>query len=124
MTITECVLPIVLLVLIFTFKLFIDRRVSWADFIITFLDFPTSVLFVGISFVIAFTISSGEDVGIGLIVFVIYLAGTALVVFFSRRAVTYFENHRSILSGSLGFLSYAICVPAIFYSVKMVVTGI
>lgn len=122
MTITECGLPIALLVLIFLFRLLIDRRISVTDLIVSLLEFPASILYVGLSFVLAFTISSKENLETGLLVFVIYLAIAFLVIFFGRRAVTYFEGNKLFLTGSLGLISYIMCVPALFYSIRIVVS--
>ena len=116
-------LPIALLVLVFLLRLFVDRRVSVPDLIISLLEFPTNIVFLGLSFVLAFTISSKEDLAMAVLTLVIYVVVALLVVFLGRRAVRYFEVNRPFLMGLLGFISYIMCVPALFYSIRILVIG-
>ena len=124
MTIITCGLPIALLVLVFLFRMLIDRKIGLADLIVSLLEFPTSIVFLGLSFVLAFIISSENNLEIGLLILLIYIVVTLLMVFFGRRAVTYFEVNRLILTGVFGIASYIMCIPALFYSIQIVVVGI
>ena len=122
MIMVEYGLPVALLLLVFLLRLFVDRSVSVPDLIVSLLEFPTSIIFLGLSFVLAFTISSKENLGMAIVTVIIYLIVALLVIFLGRRAVRYFEVNRLFLMGSLGFISYIMCVPALFYSIRIVVS--
>ena len=124
MTVITCGLPIVLLVLVFLFRLLIDRKIKLVDFIICVLEFPTNIVFLGISFILAFTISTKDNLETGLLILFIYVIVALLMVLFGRRAVEYLEGNRPVLTGVFGIASYILCMPALFYSIWIVVVGI
>lgn len=123
MSIAEYGLPVALLILIFLCKLLIDRRISLADFIVSVLEFPQSIAILGVSLIIAFTVLSTENVHKGLVLFVVYLILTIIIVFLWRRAEKNFYGNRVIRTLFLGCLSYSLCVPALLYSINIIVVG-
>lgn len=124
MTFITCGLPIILLLLVFLFRLLIDRKMRLVDLIVSLLEFPTNIIFLGLSFVLAYTISTKDNLETGLLIFLLYLVVTFLIFFFSRRAVTYLEGDRALLTGVYGVISYIVCIPSLFYSIWIVVVGI
>jgi len=82
------ILPSILLILSFSFKLLTDRRIKTADFITALCELPVDMMFLSISFIIAFTISSSKT---GLIYWALYIFFAFWVVFFWRRSVRAYE---------------------------------
>ncbi|MBA7663211.1 hypothetical protein ES703_71250 [subsurface metagenome] len=124
MTFFQYALPFGLLILVFIFTLLIDRKVTLTDFIIALLNFPTNATFLGLSLVMAFVISSNKIVDIGLFIFIAYIILCMIIVFLDRRATNYFERDRIVLASVLGFLSYLVSIPSLFYSARLIVVGI
>lgn len=120
MTPIRCVLPIVLLILIFFLKLLIDRKAKAGDVVLSLIEFPTNIIFLGFTFVVAFTLSSKENIEKGLLVFIIYILLTVFIIFLYRRAIdSYYADKKKLLTLFLA-ANYFICLPSITYSIILV----
>lgn len=111
--------PVLLLALLFAFKVLIGQSVSVVVFIRTLLELPIDIVFVSLSFIVAFILFSGPDVSAGLRYFIIYIIVAALVVFLCRRSVQTFESDRAARTIGLGVLNYLICIPGLFVSLQI-----
>ena len=117
------VLPIILLILSFLLKLFIDRTVSLPSFISALLELPVDIMFLGLSFIAAFTITYKEKAGIGLLLFLTYLIIAILIIFCWRRAIKAFEASKLSISSLLGILNFLISIPALIFSIILIIKG-
>jgi len=116
------ILPIVLLVLEFMLKLFIDRSTTLPVLIRSVLELPVDISFLATSFVVAFTILSPSNSEEGLVRFVIYLIGTVLVIFGWRRSVACFEQDRRWWSGGLAVASFALSATGLTLSIGLLMS--
>jgi len=95
----ELILPIALLFLSFLLKLMIDRSVKAPIAIKAICELPVDMIFLSISFLIAFIISGGENRNDGLVYWTIYLILSIGIVFLWRRSISVYEkgNNKSWL---------------------------
>ena len=87
----EIILPITLLVLAFGLKLAIDRSVEVPTIIQALCELPVDMIFLSISFLIAFTISKPTDPSEGLFFTIAFIVIAILVVIIWRKSLKLFE---------------------------------
>lgn len=87
----EIILPITLLVLAFGLKLAIDRSVEVPTIIQALCELPVDIIFLSISFLIAFTISKPADPSEGLFFTIAFIVIAILVVIIWRKSLKLFE---------------------------------
>lgn len=88
------ILPIVLLGISFLLKLVVDRNIDGPAFINAICELPVDILFLSLSFSIAFTITDSANISKGLFYCFIGLAISILVVIIWRRTLHYFSLKR------------------------------
>lgn len=88
----ELILPVALLFLSFLLKLMIDRSVKAPIAIKAICELPVDMIFLSISFLIAFIISGGENRNDGLLYWIIYLILSIGIVFLWRRSISIYEK--------------------------------
>lgn len=104
----EIVLPIAVLLLSFLLKLFIDRTVEIPLFIRSIYELPVDIMFLTISFLVAYTISATEvQKNSGLFFCFIFLIVSIANVIIWRRAVKLFEIEKYFWSISLTVVNFA-----------------
>jgi len=95
----EIILPITILVLAFILKLAIDRNVEVPNLIQAICELPVDMIFLSISFLIAFTISKPKDPSEGLFYTISFIVLAVVIVILWRKSLMLFEtkNHLWIL---------------------------
>jgi drug/metabolite transporter (DMT)-like permease len=88
----EIILPITLLVLAFGLKLAIDRNVEVPTLIQALCELPVDMIFLSISFLIAFTISKPADPSEGLFFTIAFIVVAVLVVILWRKSLKLFDK--------------------------------
>ena len=91
----ELILPITLLFLSFLLKLLIDRSVDIPIAIKAICELPVDMIFLSISFLIAFVISNDENRNEGLLYWIIFLIISIGVVFLWRRSILVYEKREN-----------------------------
>jgi len=87
----DIILPIVLLLLAFILKLSIDRSIEVPNLIQAICELPVDMVFLAISFLVAFTIGKLEDTGKGLCFCFVFIFIAVLVVILWRKCLKFFE---------------------------------
>ncbi|WP_347923673.1 hypothetical protein [Pontimicrobium sp. SW4] len=88
----EIILPLTLLVLAFGLKLSIDRNIEVPNIIQALCELPVDVIFLSISFLIAFTISKPADPSEGLFLTIAFIVVSVLVVILWRKSLKLYER--------------------------------
>lgn len=86
----DVILPIILLGISFLLKLVVDRNIDVPSAINAICELPVDILFLALSFSIAFTITASTNNPEGLLYCFVGLAISILVVLIWRRTVHYF----------------------------------
>lgn len=127
----EVGMPILLLVLAFVMKLFVDKVAGLFDFILSIFELPTEISFLAISMVVAYTISSPSNNKSGMCWFVAYLVAVFLVIVIWRRSTNLLiqtsrgtqslnQNRKGVLGCMLGILNYTIAITCLVHSISLV----
>lgn len=111
----EIILPITLLFLAFVLKLSIDRSIEVPNIIQAICELPVDMIFLSISFLIAYTISKPTDPSNGLFFTLAFIVIAVLTVILWRKSLKLFErkNNWWIL---LLLINMAISTLSIFQS--------
>lgn len=110
-------MPIIVLLLSFSLKLFIDRTTTVNDAITSSLELPVDIAFVSLSLIIGFTISPHGDPQLGLLWFCSYLIATIFIVVFWKKSInSYITNGKFFIFGSL---NYVISITGLVLSIKL-----
>jgi len=89
------VLPIILVIIAFLLKLFMDRSATVPLIIRSLYELPVDIIFLAISFAIAATISKVEKRDEGLLLAFVFLVVVLICVVAWRRSILLFEtNHK------------------------------
>jgi hypothetical protein len=110
-------LPIMLLILQFSFKFFIDKEATLYNFVISIFELPLSIMFLSLSFYAALVMTKIEKVQLGFNWFLITLIATFFCVFFWKRSVKNYENENLKSAFGLGMLNLVISTPLFIYSI-------
>ena len=113
--------PTALLTATFFLKLLIDRHVNLPMFIEAVYELPAEMGFLATSFVAAFTVSSTQHTGEGLLFFIIYIACAILTVFFWRRSQALFEVNKQIASVAFFVANFALSLGILVNSIMFIV---
>lgn len=116
---------LVLLIICFVLKTYLNRTPRLLNLIYSLIDFPINIIFLGISFVVAYTITAeGNDIYSGLVIIVIYILAMLFVVIFSRIAESSLDEHKIKTTIFFSFISYIICITGLIIGIKLVTGGI
>ncbi|STD59666.1 hypothetical protein [Empedobacter falsenii] len=91
----EIILPITLLFLAFILKLSIDRSIKAPNIIQAICELPVDMIFLSISFLIAFTISKPNDPSEGLFFTIAFICIAVLTVILWRKSLILFEKNNN-----------------------------
>ena len=89
----DIILPITLLFLAFMLKLSIDRSIQAPNIIQAICELPVDMIFLAISFLVAFTISKPKDPSIGLFYTLAFIVVAVLVVILWRKSLKLFDGN-------------------------------
>jgi hypothetical protein len=107
----DIVLPIAVLLLSFLLKLSIDRTVEIPLFVRSIYELPVDIIFLTISFLVAYTISTSNSLkNNGLFYCFIFLIVSVLNVIIWRRAVKLFEQSKYFWSIVLTAINFSITI--------------
>ena len=91
----EIILPITLLFLAFVLKLSIDRSIEVPNIIQAICELPVDMIFLSISFLIAYTISKPTDPSEGLFFTIAFIVIAVLTVILWRKSLKLFERRNN-----------------------------
>lgn len=86
----DILLPAILLIIAFLLKLVVDRNVDVPNTIQAICELPVDILFLALSFVVGFTISSKENMSDGLLCCYVGIAIAVVVVVLWRKSIKLF----------------------------------
>lgn len=92
----EVILPLTILVLAFVLKLAIDRSVEVPSLLQALCELPVDMIFLSISFLIAFTISKPADPSEGLFYIIAFIVLAVIIVIFWRKSLKHFEDKKMV----------------------------
>ena len=114
-------LPFGLLFLKFVLKLFIDRKINIPDFLEDLCELPVDMIFLAISFLIAFTIST-KEVGNALFLSFAYLIIAAIIIFIWRRSVNLLYEKKIFFLIFVLLINYSLSILPLILSIN-ILTG-
>jgi hypothetical protein len=91
----EIILPITLLFLAFVLKLSIDRSIEVPNIIQAICELPVDMIFLSISFLIAYTISKPTNPSEGLFFTIAFIVIAVLTVILWRQSLKLFERRNN-----------------------------
>lgn len=87
----EIILPITLLVLAFVLKLSIDRSIKVPNLIQSICELPVDMIFLSLSFLIAFTISNNTETSKGLLFTLAFIVLAVIIVIIWRKSLKLYD---------------------------------
>lgn len=119
----DIILPILLLGIAFLLKLVVDRNIDVPTAIHAICELPVDILFLSLSFSIAFTIGDPVNNSQGLFYCFVGLAISILVVFIWRRTLQYFIEKKKWLWLVLLFINLIVASISLKYSVELIMAN-
>jgi hypothetical protein len=116
----EITLPIVILVLCFLMKLFVDRSPDIPSTIETTYELPIDIIFLALTFAAAFTITHIQQSGRGLFHFAVYVVLAVLIVVMARRSNNLFVANKKTHSAAVFVLNAVVAVLTLVVSMELV----
>lgn len=116
-------LPLVLLGLQFSLKLFIDRRATAYNFITSVLEVPINMIFVSLTLLAAFIIAGIGDVQKAFILFLAILSILIFCIFIWRRSIEQFDKKYFYWTFSLGILNLILALPILVYIIYFIMNS-
>ncbi|GLG82262.1 MULTISPECIES: hypothetical protein [Acinetobacter calcoaceticus/baumannii complex] len=115
------ILPVIVLVLSFSLKMFIDRQTTAHDAISSALELPVDIIFLSISLIVGFILVPRADTLTGFVWFCAYLILAIVIVFIWRRSTNMHINNGKYIG--LGFLNYLLSISSLYFSIKLLTGG-
>lgn len=103
----EWVLPSLLLLIAFGYKVVIDTRFGLADCIERLLEMPIEIIFLAGSFLIAFILKDAENQLFGFYALLVGILASLFVYVVSNRAKEAFLSDEYVRCGGLALASFA-----------------
>ena len=88
----EIILPVALLFLAFILKLSIDRSIQTANMIESICELPVDMIFLAISFLVAYTISTQSNPSNGLFYTISFIGLAVINVILWRKSLKLYDN--------------------------------
>ena len=117
----EILLPLPLLILVFGLKLGIDRNVDLTTIIQALCELPVDMMFLAISFLMAFTISSPENPSEGLFLTIAFIAIAILVVILWRKCLKLFEGRKDKHLGFVLIVNFLLSLTCLYNSTQILI---
>lgn len=124
MKLIEIVMPLILISLAFSFKLFIDRTVTTPNAIEAILDLPADIAFFSLSILVSFTITQEDHRDQGFMLFAAFVVLSAVVIFLWRRSLSEFAAGKRLVPAVAGVVNYIITFSMAIYAIGLVTGGI
>jgi hypothetical protein len=115
----ELILPIALLFLSFLLKLMVDRSVEKPTAIKAFCELPVDMIFLSISFLIAYILADDKKQTQGLLIWIIYLILAIGIVFVWRRCVLYYDKGDTKSWLTLLFMNLFVTIACLVFSIGL-----
>lgn len=116
----DIVLPIILIIIAFLLKLFMDRNATLPHFIKSLYELPVDIVFLGLTFTTAFTISEASHMAKGMFYLFVFLVIALINVVLWRRSTTLYEQTSYSWASSLFVLNATIAGYVLYRSVIII----
>jgi len=114
-------LPIALVIIAFLLKLFMDRSVNAPLAVKSLYELPVDILFLTLSFSVAFTITSSSNINNGLAHFFVFFIVILLSVVGWRRSIKLFEEEKRKRSATLFLINFAASSYCLILAIKLII---
>ncbi len=114
-------LPIALIVIAFLLKLFMDRSVNAPLAIKSLYELPVDILFLSLSFIVAFTITSSTNLNKGLTHLFLFFIIILISVVGWRRSIKLFEDGKKKGSATLFVINFTVSSYCLLVAIKLIV---
>ncbi|MCU8238606.1 hypothetical protein M2G88_21570 [Vibrio vulnificus] len=119
MGLAEVGLPIFLMILAFTLKLFVGKNTSAADFIQAIIELPIDVMFLALSFLAAFIMTHTGQTQREMLVFLAFIVSAIVIVAFSKKAVIAFEDDKVVKPVTFSLINYGLSLGSVICSLTL-----
>lgn len=119
MELAEVGLPIFLMILAFTLKLFVGKNTSVADFAQAIIELPKDVMFLALSFLAAFIMTHSGQTQREMLVFLAFIVSAIVIVAFSKKAIIAFEDDKVLKPVVFSFINYGLSLGSIICSLTL-----
>jgi hypothetical protein len=120
----EIALPVLLVIIAFIYKLWIDRQVTLILFIHAFYELPVDIYFLSLSFLVASIITPMVASPNKILYLLIAMVISFLGVIGWRKSITYLENEREPLSGLCFVINCTIAILCLIKSINILMGGL
>lgn len=114
----DIILPVTVLLLAFVLKLAIDRTVKTPNLIQALCELPVDIVFLSLSFLIAYTISIDSNVNTGLLYTLTFILLSPIIVILWRKTLTLYEMKNKFWVLLL-FLNLTLSIFSLFQSMSV-----
>lgn len=114
-------LPVALVAMAFILKLFVDQSVDTPRIIQSLYELPVSVIFLSLTFITAYIISSVNNIGVGLCYIYFYIIFAVVIIFLWRRSLRSFEMDHYIRSALLFIINASISGYLLYQAVSILI---
>ena len=109
------ILTVILLLLQFSLKLFLDRKVTTYFFALSVFELPTNIFFISLTLIAGYILTSKSDVSQEFIFFIAILLILIFSVVLWRRSVDNLEKKKFAFAFWLCLANYFICLPVLIF---------
>lgn len=120
----EIALPVLLVIIAFLLKLFMDRSATVPLIVQSLYELPVDVLFLAMSFSIAAAITSEKSRDSALFHAFLFLVVILLGVVAWRRSIIFFEDEKRLLSAIIFVLNAAAAAYCLTVSINTLIGGL
>lgn len=114
-------LPIALIIIAFILKLFMDRSVDAPLAVKSLYELPVDILFLSLSFIVAFIIFSPTNINNGLTHLFAFFIVILISVVGWRRSIKLFEKNRKKFSAILFVINFAASSYCLSVAIKLII---
>ncbi|EJG0664861.1 hypothetical protein C4G29_RS22635 [Vibrio parahaemolyticus] len=119
MGLAEVGLPIFLMILAFTLKLFVGKNTTAADFIQAIIELPIDVMFLALSFLAAFIMTHTGQIQREMLAFLAFIVSAIVIVAFSKKAVIAFEDDKVLKPITFSLVNYGLSLGSVICSLTL-----
>lgn len=112
-------IPILVLLISTSFKLFIGQNPSWFNFFKSMLEFPLNLIFTAISFVTGFLITKSETNFRVVFYLLSFILIVGIITLIWRKATSHFEEEKYWTAIILTSLNYSISLTVLVISINV-----
>lgn len=119
MGLAEVGLPVFLMILAFSLKLFVGKNTSIADFVQAIIELPADVMFLAMSFLAAFIMTHNGQTQREMLVFLAFVISAIVIVAFSKKAIIAFEDDKLLKPVIFSSINYGLSLGSIICSLTL-----